>query len=95
MTPVEILVLLVIAAICGSTGQALVGYSAGGCLLSIVVGIIGAYIGLWVANEFDLPVIFALDIGGKPFPIIWSIIGSAIFAAILGLVNRLIQNNRR
>ncbi|MBD1899876.1 hypothetical protein NDI44_12175 [Trichocoleus sp. DQ-A3] len=88
MTPIEFLVLLVIAAFCGGTGQALVGYSAGGCLLSIIVGIIGAYIGLWVAKEFNLPVIFALNIGGKSFPIIWSIIGSALLAAALGLINR-------
>lgn len=84
----EFLLLLLIAAICGSLGQILVGYSAGGLLVSIVVGIIGAYIGLWVAREFNLPVIFALNIGGRSFPIVWSIIGSAVFAAILSLVNR-------
>lgn len=95
MTPLEILILLVIAAICGGTGQALVGYSAGGCLVSIVVGIIGAYIGIWVAREFNLPLIYTIKIGSQPFPIIWSIIGSAIFAAILGLIGRLTQGNRR
>lgn len=94
MTLVEILLLLLIAAVCGSLGQALVGYSAGGWLVSIVVGVIGAYIGTWVARELSLPVFFALNIGGKPFPIIWSIIGSAIFAAILGLINRNIRRSR-
>jgi uncharacterized membrane protein YeaQ/YmgE (transglycosylase-associated protein family) len=77
-----------IAAICGSLGQVLVGYSTGGLLASIVVGVIGAYIGIWVAREFNLPVFYALNMGGRSFPIIWSIIGSAIFAAILGLINR-------
>jgi uncharacterized membrane protein YeaQ/YmgE (transglycosylase-associated protein family) len=90
----ELIVLLVIAAICGSLGQTLVGYSAGGCLVSIVVGIIGAYIGIWVANEFNLPVFYALNIGGKPFPIVWSIIGSGIFAAVLALINKLLRGNR-
>ncbi len=88
MTLIEILLLLLIAAICGSLGQVLVGYSTGGLLASIVVGVIGAYIGIWVAREFHLPVFYALNIGGRSFPIIWSIIGSAIFAAILGLINR-------
>ncbi len=91
MTPVEILLLLLIAAICGSLGQVLVGYSTGGLLVSIVVGVIGAYIGIWVARELHLPVLFSLNIGGQPFPVIWSIIGSAIFAAILGLINRNIR----
>lgn len=88
MTIIEILLLLLIAAICGSLGQVLVGYSTGGLLASIVVGVIGAYIGIWVAREFNLPVFYALNMGGRSFPIIWSIIGSAIFAAILGLINR-------
>ena len=88
MTIIEILLLLLIAAICGSLGQVLVGYSTGGLLASIVVGVIGAYIGIWVAREFNLPVFYALNMGGRSFPIIWSIIGSAIFAAILGLISR-------
>ena len=94
MSLIELIILLVIAAICGSLGQTLVGYSAGGCLVSIIVGIIGAYIGLWVAKEFHLPVFYALNIGGKPFPIIWSVIGSAIFAVVLGLINKLLRGNR-
>jgi uncharacterized membrane protein YeaQ/YmgE (transglycosylase-associated protein family) len=88
MTLIEILLLLLIAAICGSLGQVLAGYSTGGFLASIVVGIIGAFIGLWVAREFKLPVFFALNVGGRSFPIVWSIIGSAVFAAVLGLIGR-------
>jgi uncharacterized membrane protein YeaQ/YmgE (transglycosylase-associated protein family) len=88
MTLGEFLLLLLIAAICGSLGQVLVGYSAGGLLVSIVVGVIGAYLGTWVAREFNLPVFYALNIGGRSFPIIWSILGSTIFAAILGALNR-------
>lgn len=88
MTPGEFILLLVIAAITGTLGQVAVGYSVGGTFVSILVGIIGAYIGIWVAREFNLPPFFTLDIGGRPFPIVWSIIGSAIFAALVGLINR-------
>lgn len=88
MTPGEFILLLVIAAICGTLGQVLVGYSTGGLFVSILVGIIGAYIGIWVARELRLPELYTLNIGGQPFPIVWSIIGSAIFAAILALINR-------
>ena len=88
MDLVQLLVLLLIAAVCGAIGQSLVGYSVGGCLVSIVVGVIGAYLGLWVARQFGLPEIFSVNIGGQSFPILWSILGSALFAAALGLINR-------
>ncbi|WP_319422643.1 GlsB/YeaQ/YmgE family stress response membrane protein [Pleurocapsa sp. FMAR1] len=94
MTLTEVLILLLVAAICGSIGQSLVGYSAGGCLASIFVGIIGAYLGVWLARELSLPILFAVDVGGQAFPIVWSIIGSIIFAGILGLINRSISGRR-
>ncbi len=42
MTLLEFLLLLVIAGICGSVGQAIGGSSRGGCLVSIALGFIGA-----------------------------------------------------
>lgn len=95
MSLIEILIILLVAAICGGIGQSLVGYTAGGCLVSIFVGIVGAYLGLWVARELNLPTIFTVNVGGQPFPIVWSIIGSALFAGILGLINRAVGGSRR
>lgn len=88
MSLVGFIVLLIIAAICGSIGQALAGYSRGGCLVSIVLGFIGAYLGLWIAQELGLPTIFTVNIDGQPFPIIWSILGSGLVAALFGFISR-------
>ena len=88
MTLIGFLVLLLIAAICGSIGQSLAGYDLGGCLVSIVVGFIGAYLGLWIAGKMGLPEIFTISIEGKPFPIVWAVIGSALFTAIVALFRR-------
>lgn len=88
MTLIGFLVLLLIAAICGAIGQSLAGYDLGGCLVSIVVGFIGAYIGLWLAGKFGLPKIFEISIEGKPFPVVWAVIGSAIFTFIVALLRR-------
>ena len=82
------LVLLLIAAICGALGQALAGYSLGGCLISIVVGFVGALLGMWIARSLGLPELFVITIEGEPFPVVWSVIGSALFSAILGLLTR-------
>lgn len=95
MSLIELLILLVVAAICGGIGQALVGYSAGGCLVSIFVGVVGAYIGVWVARQLGLPIFLPLTIGDTTFPLVWSIIGAALFSAALGLINRAIVGSRR
>jgi uncharacterized membrane protein YeaQ/YmgE (transglycosylase-associated protein family) len=88
MTLLELLVLLLIAGICGSLAQALVGYSHGGCLVSIVLGLIGALIGSWLARLAGLPEILSVQIGNQPFPLVWSIIGAALFVAVLNLLSR-------
>jgi len=88
MTLLEFLLLLFIAGICGSIGQAIAGFSRGGCVISIVVGFIGALLGSWLSTQMGLPELFPVEIGGSNFPIIWSIIGSVIFVVLVGLVTK-------
>jgi uncharacterized membrane protein YeaQ/YmgE (transglycosylase-associated protein family) len=86
MSILDFVILLVVAGICGAVGQALVGYSRGGCLASIALGFIGALLGAWIARSLKLPELFELVIGDQPFPIVWSIVGSALFVALLSLL---------
>lgn len=88
MSILEFLILLFVAGVCGSLAQAVAGYSHGGCLVAIVVGFIGALFGTWIARATGLPELLAVNIGGHAFPIIWSIIGGALFAAVLSLFTR-------
>ena len=88
MTFVELLVLLLVAGVAGAIGQAIAGYSHGGCLVSIAIGFVGALLGSWLARSMGLPELFMVNIGGQPFPIVWSIIGAALFVALLGLLRR-------
>ena len=88
MTILDIVVLLLIAGVCGALGQAISGFSRGGCLASIAIGFIGALLGMWLARQMGLPELFAIKIGTTSFPIIWSIIGSALFVAVISLLTR-------
>lgn len=85
MTLGGFLLLLLIAGICGSLAQALAGYSHSGCLVSIALGFVGAVLGTWIAHQMGLPELLTVQVGGQPFPVVWSIIGAALFAAILNL----------
>lgn len=86
MTLTSFLILLLIAGVCGAIGQAFAGFTRGGCLTSIVVGFVGAFIGLWMADALGLPTMFVVDVDGFEFPVVWSILGGGTLVAVLGLI---------
>ena len=88
MTVVEIIVLVIIAGVCGAIGQAITGFSRGGCFAAIGIGFVGALLGSFIARAFHLPELLAIDVGGTTFPIVWSILGAALFVAVLALISR-------
>lgn len=88
MTLMEVFILLLVAGLCGAVGQAIVGTSRGGCLVAIAVGFVGAVIGIWLARLLALPELFTVDVGGTAFPLVWSIIGSALFVAVIHMTAR-------
>jgi uncharacterized membrane protein YeaQ/YmgE (transglycosylase-associated protein family) len=88
MSLTQLLILLVIAAVCGTIGKAIAGDVRGGLVVSIVLGFIGALFGPWISLQLKLPEPFLISIGGHRFPVLWSIIGATIFVAIIHLVSR-------
>jgi uncharacterized membrane protein YeaQ/YmgE (transglycosylase-associated protein family) len=84
---VGLIILLAIAALCGAIGRAIAGGTHGGCLVSIALGFIGALIGSWLARRLGLPEVFAVTVGREHFPVVWSIIGAALFVAVVHLIS--------
>jgi uncharacterized membrane protein YeaQ/YmgE (transglycosylase-associated protein family) len=84
MSLLDFIILLIVAGICGSLGQAIAGYNAGGCLVSIALGFIGALIGMYLQRLLELPILWA-PLG---FPVVWAIAGSALFVAVISLLRR-------
>jgi uncharacterized membrane protein YeaQ/YmgE (transglycosylase-associated protein family) len=87
LTVTGLVVLLVIAGVCGAIGRAIVGGTNGGCLVSIAVGFIGTLLGTLIANYFHLPELWVVTVEHHPFPIVWSIIGGALFVAVVHLMS--------
>lgn len=88
MTLIDLLLLLLVAGVCGAIGQALGGFSRGGCLVSIALGFVGALLGMWLSRQMGVGELYTVRIGGQAFPVVWSIIGSALFVAVIGLISR-------
>ncbi|MGD2090752.1 MAG: GlsB/YeaQ/YmgE family stress response membrane protein [Candidatus Aminicenantes bacterium] len=80
---IKILILLIIAFFCGSIGASLAGASKKGCVTSIALGFIGALIGSWISRKLQIPELLAI----QGIPIVWSIIGSALFVAVINLIS--------
>lgn len=88
MSILSILIMLLIASITGAIGANLAGRRKLGCVTSIVLGFIGALIGTLIAQTLDLPFFISLKFGSHQFPIIWAVIGSALFVAFLNLFSQ-------
>jgi len=87
VTLVGLLLLLVVAGICGAIGRSIGGGPRGGVIASIAIGFVGAVLGTFLAHALHLPQVFTVAVDGQTFPIIWSIIGAASFVAVLHLLS--------
>jgi uncharacterized membrane protein YeaQ/YmgE (transglycosylase-associated protein family) len=86
---IKVLILLIIAFFCGSIGAKLAGASKKGCVTSIALGFIGGLIGSWISRKMQIPELLSL----QGIPIVWSIIGSALFVAVINLISG--ENSRK
>lgn len=87
LTITGLIILLLIAGVCGAIGRAIGGGTAGGMLVSIAVGFVGALLGSFIAAHFRIPDLLVVSVDHHPFPILWSIIGAALFVAVIHLLS--------
>jgi len=83
-----LLILIVIAFVCGAIGKAIAGGTRGGLIVSVIIGFIGALLGPWIAHHLKLAEPLMLHVEGHSFPVLWSIIGAAVFVALIHLISR-------
>jgi uncharacterized membrane protein YeaQ/YmgE (transglycosylase-associated protein family) len=88
MTPLELLIILIIAAVVGIIAEQVTRFKSGGILVSIAIGFIGAVFGSWIAQAIGLPELISVNVGGVKFPIVWALIGAILFVALIALITR-------
>jgi uncharacterized membrane protein YeaQ/YmgE (transglycosylase-associated protein family) len=81
-----LLILLLVAGVCGAIGRSIGGGTGGGFLVSIAVGFIGALVGSMLAHYLRWPELLTITVEHRPFPILWSIIGAVVFVALMHLL---------
>jgi uncharacterized membrane protein YeaQ/YmgE (transglycosylase-associated protein family) len=80
------LYVLLIGLLAGLIAGLLVRGKGYGCLLNIIVGIIGAYIGNWLLPEIGIYIHHGI-LG----TLITAIIGAVVFLFVLGLVKKILE----
>ncbi len=84
---IQLVVILVIAALCGGIAQAIFGMRRSNFLVSMVIGVIGAYLGAYLAQQFGWPDIVRLSVGSSSIELMWSLAGSIVLVFVLSLIN--------
>lgn len=83
----DIIFLLIVAAILGGIGARLAGQDNNGCFMSIILGLIGAMLGRAASEKFGIGDIWTISLGGTRVPVLSTIVGSALFVALLNLLS--------
>jgi uncharacterized membrane protein YeaQ/YmgE (transglycosylase-associated protein family) len=90
-----LLIVLVITGICAAFAEWIVGFSPGSLLISVIVGVIGAYLGsfiAWLLSRFiPVPYLLPVRVGTIRFDLLWAFLGSALLLLVLQTVS---QSNR-
>lgn len=68
-----------VAAVLSGILQAFVGYSFRHWVVSTAFGVGGVLFGRWVSLELDLPLYWLVHLQGEQFPVVWSVLGAALF----------------
>ena len=86
MSILEVAIYIAVAGVCGLFGQFLSGYSRGGCPVSFVMALVGAFLGPRVAAAMGWPEPLVLPIGAVAFPIVSSVVGALVLVLIVNLL---------
>lgn len=82
----DLILVALIAVVLGSLAQLTSGYSRGGWIVNLGVGFAGALAGVVLSRALNAPKIYNFEYRGIDFPIVYSLVGAALFLAAIGLL---------
>jgi hypothetical protein len=92
VTLLELVVYLVLGAAAGAIVRTIHGVTSGWVLIAGVLGFLGAMLGTATANVAHLRGFMAVDVGGHPLPVLWSMSG-AVFLAMWGIAAQVLVSS--
>jgi len=78
-------VLALVAGIVGAVSTSLGGRGRGGLVVALLLALVGAVAGPWIAREFQFAELINLRVDDQPFPLVSSAVGAAVAVTLLHL----------
>jgi uncharacterized membrane protein YeaQ/YmgE (transglycosylase-associated protein family) len=88
MDSIDLVLISVVALVTGMVGQLTSRYVKGGWIVNLGSAFVGAVVGVQAARAFDLLPVFSIRYQKIDFPLIWALIGSVLFVALVGMFLR-------
>jgi uncharacterized membrane protein YeaQ/YmgE (transglycosylase-associated protein family) len=82
----DLLPMIPVAVICGTIARWAVGSSKGGLIINIIIGFVGALVGVVVSRSLNAPVIYDVVVNRRNFPVAYSVVGAVILLAGFGII---------
>jgi uncharacterized membrane protein YeaQ/YmgE (transglycosylase-associated protein family) len=86
MSILEVIILLVVAAIAGIVSQKITNVQTGGLVMSIILGFVGAWLGRTLSNALTIGDPIHINVVGHSFPVLWTLTGAALANLIVGWI---------
>lgn len=83
---IDLVLHVAMGTVCAVAGQFLTGKAHGGCLISVLAGLAGAYAGPWIAVQIAWPEPYVLPVGEVRFPVVTAAVGALVFAVLVSLL---------
>ena len=84
---VDLVVILIVAGVCGALAQIVFGFRRTNFLIAVVVGVAGAYLGTYLAQRLGLPSLLPFSLGGRQIEVVWTFLGAALLMFVLSLID--------
>ncbi|GEM_PF-1727843 len=95
MEILEFSYLFIIIGLCTVITHSILNLSKAGVFIAAIIGTVGAVIGVVLVRMLHVPELLTIDVAREPIPVIWSIMGSGMFAILFSIFLKGFKISRR
>lgn len=95
MDILEFTYLFIIVGLCTIITHSILNLSKAGVIIAAIIGTMGAVIGVVIVRMLHVPELLTIYVAREPIPVIWSIMGSGMFAIVFCIFLKGFKISRR